>query len=162
MILERGKKMCDCGVNHAKWVYMPGYANGDSPYICDDCISSPEDVGCSCNWNYGLPQEGLPTDEPEGVEGKDWRWVEKEADDYEGAIAKEEGYWLNLDERGRPYPCAEYEYSEDGFDNYTWLGEKMYSVSIWWFWFKRNIGYKVKGWWGRHIAAKVPDDYEGF
>ena len=77
-------------------------------------------------------------------------------------ISKDDGYWVTLDERGRPYPCVEYEYSEEGFDNYTWLGDKMYSVSIWWFWFKRNIRYKVKGWWERNIAVKVPDDYEGF
>ncbi len=76
-IFVKGKKMCDCGVNYAQWVYMPGYADKSNPYICDDCISSSEDIGCSCNWRYGKEQEGLPTDEPEGVEGKDWRWIEK-------------------------------------------------------------------------------------
>ena len=158
MILERGKKMCDCGVNHAKWVYMPGYANGDSPYICDDCISSPEDVGCSCNWNYGLPQEGLPTDEPEGVEGKDWRWVEKEADEYEAGITKEDGYWQYLDERGRPYPCAEYEYDEGGFANYTWLGRKVADIAWSWYIFRIKMKRKLKTWWKKHIVDDAPEN----
>jgi hypothetical protein len=59
-------------------------------------------------------------------------------------ITKEDGYWLNLDERGRPYPCVEYEYDEDGFDKYTWLGEKVESLKLKWFWFKRNTSLKIK------------------
>jgi hypothetical protein len=109
------KHKCDCG-KMAQWCYLPGYSVGND-YHCDDCITSEDDkIGCSCNWNYGKEQEGLPTDLPEGIEGKDWRWIEFEGDEHMQPITKEEMYWIELDERGRPYPCAEYMYSEDGFD----------------------------------------------
>ena len=110
------KHKCECG-KQAVWVYMPGYVDDSNPYSCDDCVVSPEDkIGCSCNWNYAKEQEGLPTDLPQGEEGKDWNWVEYEGDEFSPPITKEDGFWLELDERGRPYPCAEYEYSEEGFD----------------------------------------------
>ena len=109
------KHKCDCG-KMAVWVYLPGYSGGGNPYSCDDCVISEDDnIGCSCNWNYAKDQEGLPFDLPEGVEGKDWRWVEHEGE-YMDKITKEDGYWINLDERGRPHPCCEYMYDEDGFD----------------------------------------------
>lgn len=160
-IFVKGKKMCDCGVNHAKWVYMPGYGNGDSPYFCDDCVSSPEDIGCSCNWHYGLQQEGLPIDEPEGIEGKDWRWIEHEGDEYIDKITKEEfGYWQYLDERGRPYPCAEYHYDKDGFPVYTWLGDKVMRLDMWFYFFKDRMKNRVKHWWTKHIIDTVPKEME--
>ena len=162
MILTKGKHKCDCGAK-AVWVYMPRYSDGSNPYSCDDCISSPEDIGCSCNWHYGLPQEGLPIDEPEGIEGKDWRWVEHEGDEYIDKITKEEdGYWQYLDERGRPYPCAEYEYDEDGFPEYTWLGDKLMSLDMWFYFFKRKIKNRFKRWWDKHIVAPVPKDLEDY
>jgi len=46
----------------------------------------------------------------------DWAWVEHPGDEYMDEIKKEEGFWINLDERGRPYPCCEYDYDEEGFD----------------------------------------------
>ena len=52
----------------------------------------------------------------EGIEGKDWAWVEYEGDEYVDKITKDDGYWQYLDERVRPYPCAEYDYDEDGFE----------------------------------------------
>ena len=161
MILTTGKKKGDCG-KMAIWIYMPGYSNGDNPYICDDCISSQEDIGCSCNWNYGLPQEGLPIDEPEGVEGKDWRWVEHKGDEYIDKITKEDGYWQYLDERGRPHPCAEYEYDEEGFSDYTWLGRKVADLSIWWYFFRKKIKRKFKIWWENHIVQEIHQDFTDF
>lgn len=108
---------CDCG-KKAVWVYTPGYSGGANPYSCDDCIIDPDNkIGCSCNWRYAGEQEGLPIDLPEGVEGKDWVWVEHPGDDYITKITKEDDkLWQYLDERGRPYPCAEYWYDEDGFE----------------------------------------------
>ena len=102
----------------AVWCYMPGFPNGDSPYFCDDCVVSPEDkIGCSCNWRFAKEQEGFPTDLPQGEEGKDWIWVESKDDVYGlKPISKEDGYWVELDERGRPYPCVEYLYDEEGFE----------------------------------------------
>lgn len=115
----KSKELCDCG-KMAIWVYAPGFSGGGNPYFCDDCISSPEDIGCSCNWNYcskDAYQPALETDiEPEGVEGKDWRWVEFPGDDYMSKITKEDKVWQYLDEKGRPYPCAEYWYDEEGYE----------------------------------------------
>jgi hypothetical protein len=157
MLLENGKKKCDCG-KIAVFVYMPGYGDGGNNYVCDDCISSQEYVGCSCNWRYGLPQEGLPIDEPEGVEGKDWRWVIKEADEYEDAITMEDGYWQYLDERGRPYPCVEYEYDKEGFPKYTWLGRKVSDISWEWYIFRQKAKRKLKAWWKNHVVQEIPDE----
>jgi hypothetical protein len=100
----------------AVWVYAPGFSGGDNPYFCDDCISSTEDLGCSCNWHYSKHSDEDFTEQPEGIEGKDWRWVEHPGDDYMGEITKDEGIWVRLDEKGRPYPCAEYWYEEDGWE----------------------------------------------
>ena len=113
------KELCDCG-KMALWVYAHGFSSGGNPYFCDDCISSPDDIGCSCNWHHvDINTYHPPLDEPEipeGVEGVDWRWVEHPCDEYMDKITKESGVWQSLDERGRPYPCVEYDYSEDGFD----------------------------------------------
>lgn len=101
MLQKTGKELCDCG-KMAVWLYMPGYSKGGNPFSCDDCIISEGNKnGCSCNWSYG--------DLPEGIEGKDWRWVE-------GEDIPKETHFIYLDERGRPFPCCEYEYDEEGFD----------------------------------------------
>lgn len=111
----KNKELCDCG-KIAVWVYAPGFSGGGHPYFCDDCISSPEDVGCSCNWHYSKHSDNDFTEQPEGDEGKDWRWVEYPGDDYLSLITKDEGIWVRLDDKGRPYPCAEYWYEEEGFE----------------------------------------------
>ena len=148
-----GKELCKCG-KMAVWIYMPGYGDGGSPYSCDDCVISEDDkIGCSCNWNYGKEQEGLPTDLPEGIEGKDWAWIEREGDEEMHEITKEEKYWINLDERGRPYPCVEYEYSEEGFDVTTWWSN-IYD-EIWWK--SHKFKQSFKRWWKRHIVDDVPE-----
>lgn len=113
------KEKCDCG-KVAVWLYMPGYSGGGNPFSCDDCISSVDDIGCSCNWHYTDVNAYHPPLEnpelPEGVEDKDWRWVKHPGDEHMDKITKESGIWQNLDDRGRPHPCVEYDYSEDGYD----------------------------------------------
>jgi hypothetical protein len=85
-----------------------------SHYLCDNCISSSDSdyKGCSCNWNYiDVNAYYPPLDNPElpeGEEGINWKWVEKDI------------CWQNIDEKGRPYPCCEYEYSEFGWDESTY------------------------------------------
>ena len=141
----------------AVWLYMPGYSGGGNPFSCDECVVSPEDKnGCSCNWNYAKPQDGLPTDLPEGIEGKDWRWVVSEEDEGMGVITKEDGYWVNLDEKGRPYPCVEYEYSEEGFDVPTIWSELKFKI----WWWSHSFKSSVKRWWKRHIVDEVPQDLD--
>ena len=88
------KEKCKCG-KKATWIYMPG---GGDDFKCDDCVSR----GCSCNYHHE-GYEGLPTEE-DGVEGVDWKWVLKNE------------IWVVLDEKGREYPCVEFEYEEEGFD----------------------------------------------
>lgn len=121
------KEKCDCG-KMAIWIYMPGYSGGGNPYICDDCISSVNDIGCSCNWHE------TKNSDPEGEMGQNWRYVDD---------AKH--LWINLDKRGRPYPCAEYEYDADGFDKPTIIS-KLYD-DLWWKFHEKKRN--VKRWWGK-------------
>jgi hypothetical protein len=88
------KELCDCG-KVAVWCYMPGYSSGSSPYFCDECIHR----GCDCN--YTSIEE---SDLPEGQEGIDWKWIE------DGSI------WTSIDDNGREWPCAEYDYDPDGYE----------------------------------------------
>jgi hypothetical protein len=115
MTQENGKYKCECG-KMAVWIYAPA-SKDEYPYYCDDCVVSDDnEIGCSCMWHYSKDQEGLPLDLPEGIEGKDWKWIEYEGDDYMGKITKEEGFWIYLDSKGKPNPCVEYWYDKDGFD----------------------------------------------
>lgn len=97
------KEKCNCG-KMAVWLYAPGYSGGGNPFSCDDCVHR----GCTCNWCYSTVE--LPTDED-----KPWKWVIQTKDEEYGEI--EEGkVWVSLDEKGREYPCAEYDYEDEGFD----------------------------------------------
>ncbi len=108
------KQYCSCG-QPAKWCYAPGYQSGANPYICDDCITSVDSVGCSCNWHNS---KGEYAEQPEGIEGQDWRWVTCEDNGYLPKITLEDGIWINLDPKGRPWPCCEYDYDmeENNFE----------------------------------------------
>jgi hypothetical protein len=94
--------------NIAKWIYMPGWGDGSSPYICDDHVHR----GCSCN--VESIKEDYPNS-PEGIEGVDWEWIKKDDEKISFEISEEKTYWRYIDEKGRPYPCCEYENSENGF-----------------------------------------------
>ena len=153
------KHKCGCGAM-AQWIYMPGYSGGGNSFSCDDCVMPEDDkLGCSCNWRVSLKQEGFPTDEPEGIENVDWKRVTNEDDTYNPIITLEDGYWQFVDERGRPYPCAEYDYSEDGFDTPT-LYERVY-----YFLYDIKSSFKRKKntlkktfnkWWEKHICSEDP------
>ena len=110
------KELCHCG-KLAQWVYMPGFGDGNSPYLCDDHVHR----GCSCNWNYSdknayyPPMDDDEIEQPTGIEDVDWKWIVKEKDNHMEEI-KKGVCWTSLDEKGREYPCCEYEYDEDGFD----------------------------------------------
>ncbi len=97
-----GKELCDCG-KVAVWLYMPGFKEG-SPFFCEECVNR----GCSCNHRYVSADAYYPPletpDTPEGVEGKDWKWLEP------GKV------WCHIDEEGREYPCCEYSYTEEGWE----------------------------------------------
>lgn len=96
------KIKCECG-KIATWLYVPGYSDNNNPYSCDDCVPR----GCTCNYRYvdedgydpPLKQKDLPTEKD-----KPFKWIE------------ENKIWVHLDEKGREYPCCEYVYNENGFD----------------------------------------------
>lgn len=100
------KELCNCG-KKATWWYAPGYGDGGNPYSCDECVPR----GCECNVysiidEHYMPPGGIHPDMNE-VEGFDWKWVDDE-----------KTRWCNIDHNGREYPCAEYFYSDTGFDIY--------------------------------------------
>lgn len=101
MVEDKGKKqLCGCSKkNIATYAYLPGFIDNSNPYFCEDCISDVDSIPCSCNYHYTKYQK------PEGIENIDWRWISSKKD-----------IFINLDERGRPYPCCEYDYSENGYD----------------------------------------------
>lgn len=150
--MVRKKHKCDCG-KMATYLYMPGFGNGANSHICDDCISSADDIGCSCNFYYTT---GDLAEQPEGIEGKDWRWVIHEGDEYRTKITKEDGIWVRLDERGRPYACVEYDYSETGYDVPT-----LFDKFIWYFrWKWILLKPRLKDWWRKHFVAEMPQDMD--
>ena len=107
------KAKCDCG-QIAKYCYTPGYGDSSNSYTCEKCYFEFRDnMGCSCNWEC---MHGETSHQPEGEEGKDWRYIVHEGDDYYTKMTAEDGYWQYIDEKGRPYPCVEYDTEEDGFE----------------------------------------------
>lgn len=99
------KELCTCGVE-AKWFYLPSSESMDKPFFCDDCVPR----GCSCNEYSTIdgdyhPPGGIRPDDEDGIEGVDWVWVNEE-----------KTLWCRIDEKGRKYPCVEFDFDEDGFD----------------------------------------------
>lgn len=99
------KELClKCKKNIAVWDYMPGFSNGDISVFCDDCVPR----GCDCNYIYlDVDAYDPPLDNPslpEGIEGVDWKWIEKDR------------IWVDIDEKGREYPCSEYMWDSDGWE----------------------------------------------
>lgn len=98
------KVECDCG-KIAVFDYLPGYSGGGNTFYCDDCVPR----GCTCNHRYiNVNAYHPPLDNPElpkGEEGVDWKWIEVDK------------IWCYIDEKGREFPCVEYFYDEDGYDD---------------------------------------------
>ena len=108
-------KKCDCGAK-AVWCYLPGFKEAND-YACDDCVVNKDDkIGCSCNWNCAKERDGIPPDLPKGIEGIDWKWIISEGDEFTPTITLEDKYWIYLDSKGRPNPCVEWDYDENGFE----------------------------------------------
>ncbi len=89
------KLKCKCG-RVATWLYMPN----ESHYCCDDCVPR----GCTC-WIESIECEDGSLYYPQGIEGKDWKWIE------------ENQLWEKLDGEGKQMPCCEWWYDEEGWDN---------------------------------------------
>ena len=93
------KLRCKCG-KIATWYHMPAE---NEWACCDDCVPR----GCTCNDEPTQfeDEEKIIENLPEGIEGKDWEWIEKDK------------YWRNLDGEGRQLPCCEWWYREEGWDD---------------------------------------------
>jgi hypothetical protein len=102
------KELCECG-KIAHWLYLPS-SDIKNPFYCDDCVPR----GCSCN-EYSIvdedyhPSGGIEPSGEDGTEGVDWKWVNQE-----------KTLWARIDEKGRRYPCVEFDYDEDGYDEDDW------------------------------------------
>ena len=91
-------KLCSCG-KLAKWLYMPGFADESTPFVCEDCIQR----GCDCNHRYTNEEyPNNPDLTEDGLENVGWKWIKK------GKV------WVSLDDKGREWPCAEYEFDTEG------------------------------------------------
>lgn len=122
-------ELCTCGVK-AQWCYMPGYSGGGSPYRCDDCVGR----GCSCN-THSTKESYRDLPDENKIEGVDWEWLKVGDDNVDFLIENEKEYWRYIDEKGRPYPCCEYSYEENGF--YTEEYEKYLEEEC------KRIGYDL-------------------
>lgn len=104
-----------CKVKKATYFYMPGKNDGQNFY-CANCVPR----GCSCEWNYvskdAYGPEPLDADLlPQGIEGKDWKWIERPGDEDHDEIKKGE-IWVDIDEEGREYSCCEFMWRKEGFN----------------------------------------------
>ncbi len=92
------EELCNCG-SKAVWCYLPGYSSGGNSYHCEKCVPR----GCECNYHFlNKKYTDLPLENE--IEGKDWKWIEKDK------------IWVYIDEEGREYPCCEYDYEIRGFE----------------------------------------------
>lgn len=81
-------RCCHCNKD-AAWYYEPSCSG--RRFYCDDCVPR----GCTCNYEY-VVYEGEPKDD-------NFIWHDKE-----------HGIYETLDEKGRRYPCCEYDFSPVG------------------------------------------------
>jgi len=91
------KIKCDvCKENMAVWLYMPSSTREDN-FFCEECVPR----GCSCGREY-LDMEDYDNTPPE--DKTLWKWIEVDK------------IWAGVDEKGREWPCCEYSYDDNGFD----------------------------------------------
>lgn len=76
----------------AVWSLLSGDA-----YYCENCVPR----GCGCQIEY--VNEEFPNSPDNNL--INWKWIEKDV------------CWCYIDEEGRQFPCAEYSYDKQGFEN---------------------------------------------
>lgn len=76
---------------------------GIVPFACDECV--PRGYSCWHNPIQFEHEDEIIPNPPEGFEGKDWEWIEKDK------------YWNELDDEGNQMPCCEWWYNEKGWSN---------------------------------------------
>ena len=98
------KEMCGvCREKIAVWNYVPAHI-GENPFYCDNCVPR----GCSCNTRH------ISDITPEDYDGESIcchhiKYIVDESGDAGG-------YWCDVDDDDREYPCCEYDYDEDGYE----------------------------------------------
>lgn len=98
------KKKCSHCENDAVWFYMPS-SNGMVNF-CDECVPR----GCTCNV-HNIEEFVNPTE-------SNIMWWNNDANTYiNGSLLKtsKSFYFEQLDEKGRRFPCCEYDYDENGW-----------------------------------------------
>jgi hypothetical protein len=90
------KLKCKCG-KLATWIYIP--SEHEDWVCCDDCVPR----GCACWEWYDKEYNPESYEEPEGIEGKDWEWIQKNKS------------WRELDGKGQQLPCIEWFHNEKGW-----------------------------------------------
>jgi len=100
--MDNNLEKCNCG-KVATWLYMPSN-DFNNPFCCDNCVPR----GCSCNNRYIGDGNDFVDETPDlsedGVEGKDWKWLEKDKS------------WCYIDDKGIQWPCCEWDYDEEGYE----------------------------------------------
>lgn len=94
-----------CNKNEATWLYLPGHKD-NKVFFCDDCVPR----GCSCNV-YNI--EEFPLNENKNVKYIFW---DSKIEHFTKEKQKNSIFYEPVDEKYRRYPCCEYDYSKDGFD----------------------------------------------
>lgn len=90
-----------CNKEIATWLYMP---SGDC--YCDNCVPR----GCSCNV-YSFTEFPL-----EKEENRNYIYWNSDLTKYTKELTTDSAYYEIVDEKYRRFPCCEYDYDENGFD----------------------------------------------
>ena len=106
-------KCCKCNKKDAVWLYMSGHNDGND-FFCDDCVPR----GCSCN-QYAVEEFGF-----NNKSNSNYIFWNKELTKSTDTITSDTFYYEPVDERRRRYPCCEYDYEEDGFNEEDFLENK--------------------------------------
>lgn len=104
MATSKKIKCCECKKEDAVWLYMPGHSDGND-FFCDKCVPR----GCSCNV-YSLKEFPL-----HGKNDGNYIFWNAEIEQHTNKQTDNSFYWEPVDDKGRRFPCCEYDYSEEGF-----------------------------------------------
>lgn len=107
-------KCCECN-KIAVWSYMP-HCNEKTleGFYCDDCVPR----GCTCNV-YALEEFDI-TDKKCNIGFYDKNESHFNDENMYNEKQDTSFYFEYLDEKGRRFPCCEYDYCEDGYDLEIW------------------------------------------
>ena len=106
-------KCCKRKKKDDAWLQIPGHDDGND-FFCDDCVTR----GCSCN-QYAFEEFNFNSNH-----NSNYIFWNKELTKSTDTIKDDTFYYEPVDERRRRYPCCEYDYEEDGFNEEDFLENK--------------------------------------